>query len=374
MLRTPEHLTKEFAIAPEAGQGRAIPRVLFAYTGQNKSRFLATTISAIMAGALPEYGQKRTWRRDVSHDELAAMCGVARETYTRRLSEIANPDESWQVDRRLQQRDRARARHQLRGHRIHEKERPSREHVATLINRRRRFMRPNVYTSTLPAPSDRRNSDKWYPPNLQDLASCEQTRGLFRALEDGEAGYRGFKNVPRWVWDSRLPLTSNARLVLTYYFMVGMLEERRGKIVGMVRPRQAVVANAVGISVRSVYQANGELARLSLIRVAHSKPISTAGGFVRGPQMIIYLPIRQLSCEEAEFERQRLKLMAQTASSASSAAWMIARVKELHAALLSDWEGKEHYLSAFWKQVRRSAIADGIHLSVINRLIPSPPE
>src|ERR1039458_9638421 len=89
MLRTPEHLTEQFAIAPGAGQGRAIPRVLLAYIGKNKARFLATTISAIMAGALPEYGQKRTWRRDITQEELAGMCGVARETYTRRVNEIS---------------------------------------------------------------------------------------------------------------------------------------------------------------------------------------------------------------------------------------------------------------------------------------------
>src|ERR1039458_4277779 len=110
MLRTPEHLTTQFAIAPQAGQGRAIPRVLLAYTGKNKARFLATTISAIVAGALPEWGQKRNWRQDISQEDLAGMCGIARETYTRRMSEIANPDESWDVDRRLRQRDRARAR------------------------------------------------------------------------------------------------------------------------------------------------------------------------------------------------------------------------------------------------------------------------
>ena len=374
MLRTPEHLTKEFAIPPDAGQGRAIPRVLLAYQGKNKARFLATTISAIMAGALPEYGQKRTWRRDVTQEELAGMCGVARETYTRRLSEIANPDESWQVDRRLQQRDRARARHLAKEHKLHDRERPAREHVATFINRRRRFMRPNVYTSTLPAPRDHRNSDKWYPPSLQDLTTCEQTRGLFRMMEDGESGFRGFKHIPRWVWDARLPLSSNARLVMSYYFMVGLLERRNGKVVGMVRPRQQVVATAVGISVRSVYKANQELARLSLIRVAHSKPVNTPeGGFVRGPQIIVYLPIRQLTSEEAEFERARLTF-ALNAARTSPAPWMASRVKELHQALLSEWEGKEHCLSAFWKQLRRSAIADGVHLNFINRLVPSPPE
>jgi CRP-like cAMP-binding protein len=374
MLRTPEHLTEQFAIAPGAGQGRAIPRVLLAYIGKNKARFLATTISAIMAGALPEYGQKRTWRRDVTQEELAGMCGVARETYTRRVSEISNPDESWQVERRLQQRDRTLAQHKARGHKLHGRERPAREHVGTLIGRRRRFMRPNVYTSTLPVPRDRGNSDKWYPPSLQDLTSCEQTRGLFRMLEDGEAGFRGFKHIPAWVWDAKLPLSTKARLVLSYYFMVGLLERRHGKVVGMVRPRQVVVAEAMGISVRSVYEANKELEALSIIRVAHSKPaIGPDGSFVRGPQIIVYLPIRQLSSEEADFERKRLQF-AMNAARMAPAPWMAPRLKELHDALLSDWEGKEHCLRAFWNQLRRNAIADGIHLSFINRLVPSPPE
>jgi hypothetical protein len=57
-----------------------------------------------------------------------------------------------------------------------------------------------------------------------------------------------------------------------------------------------------------VYEANKELEALSIIRVAHSKPtIGPDGSFVRGPQIIVYLPIRQLSSEEADFERKRLQ-------------------------------------------------------------------
>ena len=374
MLRTPEHLTTQFAIAPQAGQGRAIPRVLLAYTGKNKARFLATTISAIVAGALPEWGQKRNWRQDISQEDLAGMCGIARETYTRRMSEIANPDESWDVDRRLRQRDRARGKHQEKGHKLHDGERPAREHEGTLIRRRRRFMRPNVYTSCLPEPRERRSNGNWYPPDLQDLASCEQTRDLFRRLEDGEQGFRGFKQVPKWVWDRALPLSSKARLVMSYYFMVGLLERRNGKTVGMVKPRQEIVAQALGICVRSVYKANQELAALAIIRVAHSEPkINQDGTFTRGPQIIVYLPIRQLSSEEAEFERARFRF-ALEASRPSPAPWMAPRLKELHKALLDDWQGQEHCLRAFWNQLRRNAIADGIHLSFINRLVPSPPE
>jgi hypothetical protein len=373
MLKTPEHLTQQFHIAPDAGQGRAIPRILLAYRGSNKARFLKTSLAAIVAGVLPEYGQKRTWAREHTQSQLAGMCSTSRETFTRWLSEVATPDDSWDVSRRLQQRDRTVELHRRRGHKLHDRQRPSRAHISTLIVRRRRFMRANAYSSALPEPQQNRARNCWYPPTLEELARCERTAGLFRPAEDGEQGVRGFGYVPRWVWNQRLPLSSNARLVMSYYFMVGLLKPRKSGPIGVVRPRQATVATAMGISVHSVYNANRELAALSLIRVAHERTSHPDGSFTSSPQIIVYLPIRQLTSEEADFERKRLQF-ALFAATAPPAPWMAPRVKELHAALLSQWQCQEHSLRAFWNQLRKNAIAEGIHLNFINRLVPSPPE
>ena len=380
MLKTPEHITKQYGITPTPGPGRAIPRVLLAYSGANKSRFLAITFSSIVAGALPEYGQNRNWRKDVTQAELAAMCNVSRETYTRWMSESANPDESWTVDRRIEQRDRTRRQHEQRGHRLHDRQRLARSHVASLILRRRRFMRPNVYTPALPTrAAAQANQNLWYPGRWDEISRHPEIGGLFARLEGDPQGFGGFKHIPHWLWDPKLPLSCLARMVMTYYFMVGLGspdKRNRGKLLGVIKPKQPTVADALGISVRSVYNANRELADLSLIRVAHSKPaVGPDGNYNRGPQIIIYLPIRTLTTEEADYERQRLLFAIHASRSGTEPSWQVPRLQELHGALLSEWTGKEHSLGAFWNELRRRAVGEGIFLrDVINRLVPSPPE
>lgn len=376
MLKTPEHITRQFGIEATAGQDRAVPRILFAYGDRRtKARFLATTISLIMSGALPEEGQRRTWSRSVTQGELAAMCGIARETYTRRLSEFANPDEAWTVERRLAQRDRTLLLHQKRGHGLHEKQRPVRPNISTLIRRRRRFMRPNAYNPALPAGSGK-NPANWHWPKLADLMATSSTREVF---EDPGASFKigGHKRIPMWVWDKRLPLSNTARLVLSYYFFCGLLDRRNGRVFGMVHPMQSTVARALGLSVKSVYNANQELSspQIALIRVFHRKPtVLPDGRFYWPPVEILYLPTRQLSHDEAEAERNRLR-RALDATRATAAPWMVSRLKELHEELLKAWAGQEHSLSAFWSAVRKRSIAEGIHQSaVINQLLPLPPE
>jgi hypothetical protein len=374
MTRTPRHLVQQFGMAPATTE-RAIPRALFAYGGPNKSRFLLTTIAATMAGALPEYGQKRTWRADVTQAEMAARCGLTRETFTRALSEVATPDDSWTVERRLQARARARQQHQGRGNRLHDRERPSRCHIATLIGRKRRFMRPNLYNFVLPERHDPDRPHIWFPPTSQEIRQTDELRTLFARLAVSDDGFRKFKRIPDWLWSPKLPLTWKARLVMTYYFMIGLGSPgKTKKVIWMVNPRQATVAEACGISVHTVYNANRELARMGLIRVAHPEPtVLPDGTYQRGPAWIIYLPIRQLSEEEAKFERSRFAF-ALMASGGGPGGWMGPRVKELHHALLGDWEGKEHCLRAFWNELRRRAIADGVHRRYLDNLVPFPPE
>ena len=125
-----------------------------------------------------------------------------------------------------------------------------------------------------------------------------------------------------------------------------------------------------------MYNANGELAAIGLIRVAHPKPrIGADGSYVRGPQKIVYLPIRTLTTEEADYERQRLLFAIHATRGGPAPPWMVPRLQELHGALLTDWLGKEHSLGAFWNELRRRAVGEGIFLrDVINRLVPSPPE
>lgn len=378
MSRTPETLTKQFEIAPEAGQGRAIPTALLAYTGPNKSRFLTTIIPMIMKSALPEYGEKATFFREVTQKDLAQCIGLSREAYTRRLSEIATPDDYWSVDRRLTKRDIARKIHSRRGHRLHDKDRPARCHVETLIARRRRFMKPNRYALAFPGRRDDKRPDEWFPPTMKEAQENELLKQYFGRLLEGEKMFRqNFKRIPQWLWDPKLPVSWKARLVMSYYFMCGLgSKNKHKKIIGEVHPEQRKVSSMVGISVRSVYSANLELAAIGLIRVAHKRIKLKDGSLRNTSQIIVYLPIRQLSEEEANEERTRLKLMldcARMTSGEQKPGWMLPRVKELHEALLKAWTGQEHSMRVFWKRVRENAIAEGVHLSVIERLIPNPP-
>jgi|SRR5579871_2116834 len=392
MLRTPDVIAKKFDVAAEAGQGRAIPRALLAYSGPNKVRALATSISMIMNGALPEYGQKLTWSRDIPQRELAASASVARETITRWLSEIATPDDSWNVERRLEQSRRTRELHQRRGHRLHDRQRPLREHLDTLIHRRRRFMKPNRYQFTFPGHVDSRRPGDWFPPRPVEAQQHELVRKYFPVSQQRDADWweslkpkdPGFKHIPVWVWSPRVPLSLKARLVLTFYLLCGLgsKDRKSGRVIGEIRPDQKTVARAIGLKcTRSVYNANRELAALGLIRVAHEHIKMQDGSVRSGRQIIVWLPIRYLTEEEAGEERRRLQTMAavrQMTVERDRHAWMLSRVKELHEERLAAYMREEHQhpatLSTFWKAVRYASIAEGIHLNVINSLIPSPPE
>ncbi len=253
MIATPSNLVKQYGV--EAGGGhRAMPRALLAYSGPAKKRFLLVAMSQIMAGALPEYGQMRKWRRDVNQGELAAMCGITRESYTRAVSEFATPDESWNVDRRLAAGERTRGQHQQRRARVGDNEFPAsgsneqsagsdthsradgtattdnrqptpvrsrkaraaRSTIAVLIGRRRRFMRPNVYNWTLPEHQDEKRQDKWFPMTAAEVRRDADMRLLFARMVDNDQGFRKFKHIPMWLWSPKLPLTWKARLVMTF--------------------------------------------------------------------------------------------------------------------------------------------------------------
>jgi hypothetical protein len=372
MLRTPEHLQKKFGIPAEAGNGRAIPRVLLAYSGPRKKQFLATTISMIMGGALPEHGQKRRQYRLISQDDLARMCNLTRSTFTRRVSSFANPDIGWSdADREkqsLRQKEIARG----KGKQIHDRPRRRDRHSGHLVNRRRQFAEPNRYNLRLPVMMNPEKPDQHFIGSLRDIKEDAAVSHLFDDNAVGFKSWDSFKDIPRWVWDSRLPLSYKARLVFSYYVMCGLLDKdkKTGRVRGEVHPKQRTVAAALGMSVRTVYAANNELQEIGLIRIAHPKPIVTAGQYVRGPARIIYLPVRQLSQEEATAERERygkaLAAMRDTAHAITAG--------KLHHELLDAWQGKEHSLGAFWNELRRRLADAGIDRQSVNGLVPRPPE
>lgn len=304
----------------------------------------------VSAGALPEQGQKN-WRRRVSQSDLGASCGLqSRASYTRRVSAIAN--EPGVLPGRPAPNPNYRS--------------PERYQRPALLFRFRAFAAANGYAFGEVATSwqTKKDPDRFHAPTAAELAADRATGHLFDPTPAaGRTG--GFKDVPRWVWSAKLPLTDTARLVLTYYAMCGLLES------GEVHPRQATVARAVGVTPRSVYSANKELALIGLIRVAHPKLRKTAeGALVRGPARIIYLPMRVLSAEEASTEAKRL-LDAQQRYR-HDRFWNA--VLRAHDALLGAWMGHDHTLTAFKREIRRRLLLEGIPQRVLDDLIPAPPD
>jgi len=368
-LKTPEHLQKQFGIPASAGEGRAIPRVLLAYRGPQKKHFLASTFALIVSGALPAHGQNRRQFRLKTQQDLGAMTNVTRETFTRWISQFA-PLQWSDADRDRHsslQKDVARR----AGRRVLDRaRRRSKAGVAIMLNRRRGFAEANRYELRIP---NAVGDDKYKVGTLRDIKEDPNVSHLFHALEEaiGFKSWDSFKMIPIWLWDARLDLSYKARLVLSYYIMCGLLDrdKKTAKVRGAVNPRQSTISAALGLSIKSIYRANGELARMGLIRVAHPKPVQTAHRVVRGPAIILYLPVRQFTMEEAEAERERY---ARALAPLRASAEAMAASKVFHA-LMNEWQGKEHCLGAFWNELRRRLTADGIPRSTINGLVPKPP-
>ncbi len=325
-MKVPHAISKKYGIPEEQGKCRDVPRVWLSYQGPKKFQFVSTITAMIVSAALPEEGQKR-YSRAVTQSELAQISGLgSRSTVTRRLVRFYDAGDGLRV-----------------------------------LSRRRRFATANAYAFGAIGRSAAETVEKYHSPTPAELASHAETGALWCA--DPEYGVAGFKGVPRWIWDARIPISDTARMVLTYYCMCGLLER------GECHPRQSVVARALGISVRTVYEANQALAAEGIIRVAHPKPIRRQdGSLCRGPARIVYLPMRSLSAEEAAAEKERLVEAQKRRRDLQY--WQ--QTQQAHQELLDAWTGKEHNLNAFWKELRKRLLLAGIPRQAINDLIPRP--
>lgn len=427
MLKTPDTIRERFGIEPELGRGRAVPRVLFSYHGPAKAELLASLVALTIHGELPAWGDSRRGQREMPQHQLAAGAGVSRSTLTRRLSRFA-PLVDFPEDQRQRLSRGGKERARRRGLRVRAGElAPRRLPVAVILHRRQRFAQPNRYSYALPQRRDPDRPERWFPPTLEQLAAHPEFRGLFREI--GLAS--GYKHVPEWLFDPRLPLSDTARLVMTYYALTGLLER------GETHPRQATVARACGIDERTLYAAhlelNGDLradgapagsppkwgvriagtiatiawysgpeadvrarahaerenalansqqptangrsyeafaiAPIALIRVAHFPARFNPHNRTWKPprQRIIYLPMRLLSREEAEREKTRFRRAVEAFSRQPWAA----RARTLHAELLAAWTAQEHTLQGFWSEFRRRCHSAGISREAAAALCPS---
>jgi hypothetical protein len=196
----------------------------------------------------------------------------------------------------------------------------------------------------------------------------------------------GFKSDSRWVWDARIldpdtgkPLGSMARLVMTAYEEMGLLEEFRdpktgkvSKAKGVLPVRQRTVARYLGISVKSVYAANGKWERLGVLRIVSGEPKLTESGYKRGPQKVLYLPFRMLTEAEAVQEEQRMATAVRqiVAREGSQRVAQLVESQRIHGELLAAWRGREHCLGAFWRELARRLDAALIFPDLISKLVP----
>lgn len=180
-------------------------------------------------------------------------------------------------------------------------------------------------------------------------------------------------------------LSETARLVMTYYFMCGILDpdKKTGRPKGILDrrdgnggPYRETIARACGISEKSVYDANCELESIGLIRVAHPEPrrVSVNGKeeYRRGACIIVYLPLRQVTHEEALAERERL-----TRELKCCAPEIAAVIAPIHQQLLDEWqrkvlEGRDAMMNSFFVEFERRMLEAGVRRSVARSLVPQP--
>lgn len=404
MAPTPEVLQKKFQLPPELGT-RAVPRVFFAFQGErptDKRMMLGTLLPALMSGALPTERQSRKRRKRVRQDELARRGGLRwRSSYTRRLSRFAPVAES---ERRRHERAPLevfeRSRTFARPNRMALFALPERQEDWAVVETRtghqvKRFMsqqRASAYCQQITAQTGKAHQveavqldpQSYHAPSIDQLAGDARSGRWWNQAFDSE----GFKVSQLWVWNDRIedpdepgkPLDVTARLVMEAYQHFGLLDEIRQN--GAVKPRgilhvhQQTVANYIGCSIRSVYRANQKWARLGILRIAHERE-QQDDGWTSGPQIVIYLPMRQLTVAEADQERRRLQ--ERTAEIVKREGLIrrqeLERATRLHQELLEAWQGKEHSLRAFWNEVCRRMVAAGIAADIITYILPArPPE
>ena len=347
MLTPPPELESRFGLASGAKE-RALPRFWLVYKGPHKSKLLSTVWAMTMAGALPDHHQDLKWKRKVYQTDLARMAGsFARETFTRRLRHFSNAYD-W-----LPRPYAPGPRLIFRRRRFHD---PNRYYLSHDIASSSRMIQANQKGT----PGAQAPAGCYIPPSPAELAAHETWGHLW----DGSAQMTGYDKVPRWVWDPKFPLTEKSRLVFTYYIHCGILRR------GMVKPRQAKISEALGLSLKTIRAANSELASYGLIRVAQQKAIVTEPGeHRRGPAKIVYLPMRQVTTAEANAEKSRL-LALQKQRQADSY-WN--KVWAEFSALSQSWQGKEHTMGGFRSEIRVRLLAAGVPRHNVNIYFPTLP-
>ncbi len=347
-----------------------------------KSTFLSVILPMCMARVLPEYGgDRKAVRYSVSHQDLADSASVRRETMTRHINQFISPASHHRRVTPQQKQNQAFAmklRAYGRGHKIRPRgPRPDVEPVAQMLNKQHRFAATNIYGYAIEDPADRKN--KKFLARL--IAGAELRGGLkwywdtWCLSDKGQA----FKNVPEWIWDAKLPVSLNARLVMTvlWFGMLGQYHPKLRKWIGEVHPYQSTLARMTGLCISSVRAALREWEEIGLIRVVQQRGEKLDDGSYRsGPAKIVWLPLRQFSQDEAARETERMAKAIASLPHGSIREGLLQRIGQFHRELLEAYTGKERVLAGLWSDLRRALQAlrpEGLTNDVIRRLVPHAP-
>jgi hypothetical protein len=401
MAPTPEVLQKRFPKMSARQSTRDIPRVIHAFRGSSKHdrrNFLSTVYPALMSGAMPAEGQERKMQRLVKQSELAPIGGLKhRPSYTRRLSRFAELVDCERKHALKPIPILCRDRRFARPNRMSFAGIPERQESWAIKDARTgQTLRTFFSSARAGEECERLQKELNRPLQVEAVAvdrkdfhgpTIEQLAGDPRLKEwfDLEFGYEGFKGTSCYIWDPELrdpddesaPLGVIERLVMTAYEHFGLMEEfkdargRTTKAAGILKIKQPKIAEYLGISTKSVYNANQKWAKLGILRIAHDRE-EIEGGWNSAPQIVLYLPTRTLTEAEAQIEEVRMRsaVAELVKREAAQKRAQLEKALQVHLELLSAWRGREHCMRAFWKEVGRRLKAAGIDADLITRTIP----
>ena len=180
-----------------AGPDKAVPRGILALKTENKKEVLSCYFPMVMSGALPEYGGSQEVKKAVTHEKLAAMNGVRRETMTRRIGRCSSGQKRWTQERREKRANEERQRALKQGKKLTNRSLRSLEPAVTLLKITPNFGVPNSYEG--PTGADAKGG------GTQTRAAELLARKYGENVFDKTAKVNGFKDIPAWVWHPTLP-------------------------------------------------------------------------------------------------------------------------------------------------------------------------
>jgi hypothetical protein len=414
-------------VPEDAGPDRAVSRAIEAYRSErgNKKEVATLYYSMVMAGSLPWFGASSDWTRTyVTHETLAGMHGVRRETVTWRLMRCSKGRNRWDDkpdaetgETRRQKRSREESgRAAAQGKQVHNRALRSLEaangeifHVTPNFNYPNTYQGPSGVNGPLNKtarllvkrfgedvfdPQARCNGFKvifawlWHPA-LPDPVECECQAG-----QDTLAFQQVCPKCGGQGWHYREPsklekkrglrygsLPDYARRLASWYLMQGIEDEipeirgadnrivRRRSPAGMLQVRQSDKARSAGMDEDTVRKMDWKLQKLLIVNIVEGEKEYWPGTHkVKSsePDKTIWMPSRLLDHDICVREMERF---IQARQALQGNPWL-ARAEALHLELLKTWEGKPHSLAAFWNELRRRFAHAGIPKDVRATLLP----